>query len=220
MKKRYIIIVGITVIGLTLLFNFNKDYSTTSIPKENIEDKEVPPLEENNKEIISENINESEERKELEINVEQKEVTSIPENTTTTEQVTKKEEQPVTSKETKPVEKPKETTVEIQSSTPVPVKEATEWEKLGITEYDYYNKPMWKWAKVDFSVDELGTKENALRTCDKAGNKILNPCKDENGFQIPNCDLEPVSGSFTCYELTSYSGRFLGYYLKVTKLID
>lgn len=220
MKKSYMIILSITVVTvlLTLLFTFNKNYSTSSTSKEKIETKEVNTLEENNKELETENTDESKEEKELENNVEKNIVTNNIENTSTPKQTEKPKEQSVKPKETKQEEKTKETITNVQE--PIPVKEPTEWEKFGITEDEYYNKPMWKWATLDFSVDELGSKENALKACDILGRKILNPCLDDNGRHIPNCDLETKDGSFTCYELTSYSGRFLGYYLKVTELTE
>ena len=32
-------------------------------------------------------------------------------------------------------------------------KEITAWEELGMTEDEYYNKPAWSWAKVDFPIE-------------------------------------------------------------------
>lgn len=35
----------------------------------------------------------------------------------------------------------------------------TAWEELGISEYDYYNSPMWSWARVDYSIKDYGSFE-------------------------------------------------------------
>ena len=46
-----------------------------------------------------------------------------------------------------------------------PPKEQTAWEELGISEYDYYHKPVWSWARIDFSVDDYATEENTKNAC-------------------------------------------------------
>lgn len=96
-------------------------------------------------------------------------------------------------KESKPV---------IQESKPVvtqepPKKEETEWEKLGISEYDYYNKPMWNWARIDYSVKDYGNFERTHQACIDAGNQLENIV------------------SFSCTNINSYSGAYLGDMLKV-----
>ena len=69
--------------------------------------------------------------------------------------------------------------------------------KLGISEYDYYHKPMWSWAKVDYKVEDYGSLEKAHQACIDAGNKIED------------------SISFSCTNINSYSGDYLGDMLKV-----
>ena len=76
-------------------------------------------------------------------------------------------------------------------------KKETEWEKLGISEYDYYHKPMWSWARVDYKVEDYGSLEKAHQACIDAGNKIED------------------SISFSCTNINSYSGDYLGDMLKV-----
>jgi len=71
------------------------------------------------------------------------------------------------------------------------------WEELGISEYDYYHKPMWSWARVDYSVDTYGTEEATHQACIDAGNK-----------------LENIT-SYTCYNINSYSGDYLGDMLEI-----
>ena len=67
--------------------------------------------------------------------------------------------------------------------------ETKEWEKLGISEDDYYNKPMWKWARIDYPTHE---------ECIQAGEKM--------GYEII---------SYTYININSYSGKYLGDMLKV-----
>lgn len=89
----------------------------------------------------------------------------------------------------------------IQNTTPEPVHEQTEWEKLGISEYDYYNSPMWSWARVDYKVSEYGSYESAHQNCIKAG--LDKQEKDENLI------------SFSCTQINSYSGTTLGDMLRL-----
>ena len=89
----------------------------------------------------------------------------------------------------------------IQNTTPEPVQEKTEWEKLGISEYDYYNSPMWSWARVDYKVSEYGSYEMAHQKCIDAGWKL----KDEDENLI----------SISCTPINSYSGNTLGDMLRL-----
>lgn len=89
----------------------------------------------------------------------------------------------------------------IQNTTPEPVHEQTEWEKLGISEYDYYNSPMWSWARVDYKVSEYGSYESAHQNCINAG--LDKQEKDENLI------------SFSCTQINSYSGTTLGDMLRL-----
>ena len=76
-------------------------------------------------------------------------------------------------------------------------KKETEWEKLGISEYDYYHKPMWSWARVDYSVKNYGNFEQTHQACIDAGN-----------------NMEDII-SFSCTNISSYSGDYLGDMLRV-----
>ena len=89
----------------------------------------------------------------------------------------------------------------IQNTTPEPVHEQTEWEKLGISEYDYYNSPMWSWARVDYKVSEYGSYESAHQNCINAGLD-----KQENDENLI---------SFSCTQINSYSGNTLGDMLRL-----
>ena len=76
-------------------------------------------------------------------------------------------------------------------------KPETEWEKLGISEYDYYHKPMWSWARVDYSIEDYKTFEQTHQACIDAGN-----------------NMEDII-SFSCTNINSYSGDYLGDMLRV-----
>lgn len=80
-----------------------------------------------------------------------------------------------------------------------PPKEPTEWEKLGISEYDYYNSPAWSWQIVDFGINLDGNKKcsnssECLSKCQTYGNEYL----------------KTHSGGFKCNNVLSHSGNYLG----------
>lgn len=81
-------------------------------------------------------------------------------------------------------------------------KEETAWEKLGISEYDYYNSPEISWKTIDFSIKEYGSFEKTKETCYNAGTSYT----------------EIESYRFRCYESYSYSGDFLGYHIEYFEL--
>lgn len=79
-------------------------------------------------------------------------------------------------------------------------KEQTPWEKLGITEYEYYNTPVWSWQNVDFGVDLEGDKycaneTDCLSKCQQYGDEYLS---------------QNNNGGYNCDDVLSYSGRYLG----------
>lgn len=74
-------------------------------------------------------------------------------------------------------------------------KEMTAWEELGMSEDDYYNKPAWSWAKVDFAIEKYGSQENCFNACIKYG--------EESGM------------GFSCSTVNSTSGRYLGEMIKL-----
>lgn len=80
-----------------------------------------------------------------------------------------------------------------------PKHEPTAWESLGISEYDYYHSPMWSWARVDYKIDDYGSFDATHQACIDAG------------YQ-----LEDII-SFSCTNINSYSGAYLGDMLRVKK---
>ena len=73
-------------------------------------------------------------------------------------------------------------------------KEKTPWDSLGITEYDYYNKPAHSLAEIDFSVKTYGDRAATLKACQDHGNNYIS----EHG------------GGYFCDSVNSYSGNYLG----------
>ena len=77
------------------------------------------------------------------------------------------------------------------------VKKLTAWEELGITEFDYYNKPMWSWARIDFSIKDYKTYEKTREACITKGEEYF---KEGLGY--------------SCTSINSYSGDYLGEMIK------
>lgn len=77
------------------------------------------------------------------------------------------------------------------------VKPKTAWEELGISEYDYYHKPMWSWARIDFSIEVYKTYEKTREACISKGEEYF-----EQGL------------GYSCTSINSYSGDYLGEMLK------
>lgn len=85
----------------------------------------------------------------------------------------------------------------VDTSSETPKKNQIAWESLGISEYDYYNSPMWSWSRVDFSIKNYGNFEQTHQACIDAGN-----------------NMEDII-SFSCTNINSYSGDYLGDMLRV-----
>lgn len=83
-------------------------------------------------------------------------------------------------------------------------KQLTEWEKLGISEYDYYNSPREGQSDMilDFAVSKYGSSTDAYNACMDAGSNYTG-LKDYR---------------FRCYEIYSYSDNILGYHIKYFEL--
>lgn len=109
-----------------------------------------------------------------------------------------KEESNTPKKETGNPEIPKEEIPKIDIPKEEPKKDLTEWEKMGISEYDYHNKPMWNWIKISFKLEDYGSQTATENACREYGNK----------------KAEEESLGFSCTNVLSYSGRYLGEYIK------
>lgn len=75
--------------------------------------------------------------------------------------------------------------------------EKTAWEELGISEYDYYHKPMWSWQRIDYSIDEYKTEEKTKEACLSKGDEYF-----KQGI------------GYSCTSVNSYAGTYLGEMLK------
>lgn len=85
---------------------------------------------------------------------------------------------------------------EVKNDTQIEEKEEiTAWEELGMTEDEYYNKPAWSWARVDFPVEKYGSEEACFNACIKYG--------------------EESEMEFSCSTINSASGRYLGEMIKL-----
>ena len=179
-----------------------EDANVTPTEKENlnieiqdsINDKEIT-----SNDSIKENNNNNDETKETTSSTSESKTETKTNNTdvnkktqTQTKTETKKKTETKTTTETKKVESKKQTNTNTKKST-------TAWEKLGISEYDYYNKPMWSWARIDFSVKKYGSYNATHQARIDAGHQLKDIL------------------SFTCTNINSYSGDYLGDMLSVKK---
>ena len=193
MKQKIIIMVLVLITLFAVSFvilklQTNKDSEIIeNNTSESINNDNLEELEQDNKEdeLTDDNSNDEEKTiehespKESQTTKEEKKTNNSSSNNTSSNQ-NKKEESSSNKKDNK------------QSVESKPV-----WEELGISEYDYYHKPMWSWAKIDYFVDTYGTEEATHRACIEAGNK-----------------LENIT-SYTCYNINSYSGDYLGDMLEI-----
>ncbi len=73
----------------------------------------------------------------------------------------------------------------------------SDWEELGISEYDYYHKPMWSWQRIDYSIDEYKTEQKTKEACLSKGEEYF-----KQGI------------GYSCTSVNSYAGTYLGEMLK------
>lgn len=195
MKKKLLLIIPaviILIVSITVVLTKKSDNPKQVFQDNKIEEtskkKETKIIEESKQETVEEKKEEVQpvvEPKKEEVKTEQKQSTNnVPTSNTP---VQPKEEHKTESVPVAPVQQP------VQE----PPREQTEWEKLGISEYDYYNSPMWNWARVDYSVKTYGSFDVTHQACINAGNQ-----------------LEDII-SFSCTNINSYSGDYLGDMLRV-----
>lgn len=171
------------VVGLGSAFN-GKSVPEPDTTKSNQIEYESQDKVENNTQN-EEKIEEPTSKEELSTNPVEKEK-NIPEQKTSS---VEKEE-----KITKPEQKQVEKNI-IEEPKHEEKKEMAVWEELGMSEDDYYNKPAWSWAKVDFAIEKYGSQENCFNACIKYG--------EESGR------------GFSCSTINSASGRYLGEMIKL-----
>ncbi|MDY3800731.1 MAG: hypothetical protein SOZ95_01665 [Bacilli bacterium] len=199
--KKIVIIFIVILLSLSGMFGIYKFYNskkidnktTENIIKKNdekkIEKNKASETKDDNQEVKDSPKNEEEQNENNENNkTESKTESNETENNNQVVQSnTKREEQSkqnVTKSETPKVEQPKV--------------EKKPWEELGISENDYYNKPMWNWMTVEFDVNTYGSQSAAESACRDSGNK----------------KAEAEGLGFSCTNVLSYSGKYLGEHIK------
>ena len=159
---------NLTVDNNPVINNDDSDIKDTSRDDEKVE------LDKTTENVENEPVTETESKIEKETPIEEIKKPSISSNTNKKNETKPKEE---IKKEDKPV-----------ISNP-PTTEQTAWEKLGISEYDYYHAPAVKGQIVT--------------------HQTRNACVDEGNKKV----LESDDIQFGCTEVISYSGDTLGYML-------
>ena len=195
MKKKLLLIIPaviILIVSITLVLRPKTDNHELIKQDNKIEEtsmiEDIPAIQENKEETV-------EEKKE-----EQQVVETQKEEVKKTEQKQSTNNVSTNNTPVQPKEEPKTESVPVapvQQPVQEPPRQQTEWEKLGISEYDYYNSPMWSWARVDYSVKTYGSFDATHQACINAGNQ-----------------LEDII-SFSCTNINSYSGDYLGDMLRV-----
>lgn len=189
-----LVLIVVAVLSTSIIYHYSvsKNKETNSIPNniDNVIDKD------SNKDDSNSITNEEQEdndpiKEEQTSNIDEK---PKVENNTSNNEKTKKE-----NKSTNPSNSGTTTTTPNYQPPKVeekPPKVQTPWEELGISEYDYYHKPVWSWARIDFSVDDYGTEENTKNACISKGNKLMKESQEGLGF--------------SCQSILSYAGNYLG----------
>ena len=189
-----LVLIVVAVLSTSIIYHYSvsKNKETNSIPNniDNVIDKD------SNKDDSNSITNEEQEdndpiKEEQTSNIDEK---PKVENNTSNNEKPKKENKP-----TNPSNSGTTTTTPNYQPPKVdekPPKEQTAWEELGISEYDYYHKPVWSWARIDFSVDDYGTEENTKNACISKGNKLMKESQEGLGF--------------SCQSILSYAGNYLG----------
>lgn len=182
MKKIIIpvILFVIIIIGVSCFMFYSKTKNVEEVTNENVVDTKTNIETDNNDTESSEDkINEIENSNELTNS------SAIKESKSEEKKEEKKSEENNIKQNTTDVEEPKSED------------KKTAWDELGISEYDYYHKPMWNWQRIDFSIDEYKTEQKTKEACISKGNEYF-----EQGI------------GYSCSSVTSYAGTYLGEMLK------
>ena len=188
MKKKVIIITFTTIIILATIliigFNFRKNNKKDKVKEVKVEiKKEKETKKESDKsESNNEDRNESIQDNQSDVNSNSNSNSSVYQNDMEVNSVVDSN-----------------VSVNNEQSTPVvnnePVSNSGPWDAFGMSEYDYYNKPMYSWERVDFS---------SMNECINYGENY-EPYK--NGIELYNCRY-----------VTSASGNTLGVMFDTEKL--
>ncbi len=198
MKKLLIvIIITFSLVGV-LFYNLNKDYFiqskktpeviTTDEIKEKIEFVEEEVIQADEIDAESKIENSKEEEIEDSTNENKHESDKSFENN---KYVETKKEITESKQENNVITKPENKTEIIEEKRP--------WDDLGITEDEYHYSPMWSWQNITYGIyKNYSYKCNSKTDC-------FNQCVSYGEKMLENND-----GSYTCNEVVSYSGKYLG----------
>lgn len=187
-----LIAIILIIIGASFLILKDTKREISEQPKQEIEkevidekQQESKKIEDNEETKIENESNTSKQKTETKDNNKQKQETKKEENTV----IPKEDKQePTINNDLK--DKPKE-----ENKSPSSNEKEGPWTALGITEDQYYNKPMYNWESVDF---------NSMSECLSYGDNY-EPYL--NGEELYNCR-----------EVKSFSGKFLGVMFDTEKL--
>lgn len=217
MKKYIILSTLIILIIISVMFVYPKKNKETikkySDNSEIISKEEIIKEEEQNENITELNANENMDNKNDDISIHNTNKTNMEVNSASNSNVikeskTKEKEtssQTVSKSEPESKQEVKETNNEDNTSVnKEEPKKQTPWEALGVSEYHYYNEPMYSWERVDFPVSKYGSEANCRKACAEYGDNY-EPYK--NGEVLYSCSI-----------VTSLSGKYLGEYFSTEKL--
>lgn len=182
--------------------NFNNKGNNTEIIEEEKENKPISEevKKENTENADSQSDNKVEEEKSEKTIDEEEQSTKIPQDNSSN-QPTKKAE--INPKKETPISKKQEAAIGVvdpegNNKTIDTVKsiDSEPWVKAGVSKDDYYNKPVYSWARIDYPVSQC----KSLKECESLCMK----------------DAEPLSytENVSCIEIYTYSGTYLGEMLK------
>lgn len=193
------VLIVVTVLSTSIFYHYSvsKNNKTDPIPNNNMQDV----IDKDSNKVNSNSITNEEQKNNDYIQEEQTpnidEIPKVENNTSNNEKIKKE------NKTTNPSNSGTTTTTPNYQPPKVeeqPSREQTAWEELGISEYDYYHKPLWSWARIDFSIDDYGTEENTKNACISKGNKLMEESQEGLGF--------------SCQSILSYAGNYLGEMMK------
>ena len=210
--KNKIIIISITVLCLVislivlLLSNNNKKKDKTNIDKidktssveEKVEVVEEEPIIELEQEII-ESVQETPVQEEPK---QENKQTANKETTVKKKETTQTPKQETKSVEQQPVSEKKEESGVVDSSGNAVKEEQVKtvvkqpWEQIGISEYDWYHKPVYNWMRIDYDVSSCGSKANCEALC------------------MSDAEELAFTENVSCIQVYSHSGAYLGEMLK------
>ena len=195
-----ILIICISSISIIVFMN-RKDHINNE--HNSFENKQTEIIKED---ITNENINENNEDNAFS-NDNSNSVTSEDNkesNLTSNSNVINKESTTTTKKVKESVTPKVEQTTTTKTTTSTTTKKNNPWDAYGVTEDEYYNKPMYSWERVDFSIERYGSEANCRRACLEYG---------DNYEPYLNGEV-----AYHCSTVNSRSGRYLGEYFSTERL--